>query len=222
MTEFYTNEGMYGQTIFSPWKGFGEFGRYYDQLVKDKTVVSPDRIWILYSTLKQCLNLKGEVWECGVYKGGTSLLIARTMNETANRPKFRLFDTFEGMPECDKTKDAHNKGDFKDTSYQSVSKMLEPYNYFTDINKGFIPDTFLGLEESSISFAHVDVDIYKSVYDCCEFIYPRMKVGGVMIFDDYGFTTTKGCREAVDKYFRDYIIEPIVLPTGQAMIIKMK
>jgi hypothetical protein len=40
-------------------------------------------------------------------------------------------------------------------------------------------------------------------------------------FDDYGFATAQGEREAVDKFFADKPESPIVLPTGQAMILKV-
>jgi hypothetical protein len=35
-----------------------------------------------------------------------------------------------------------------------------------------------------------------------ELLFPRLAVGGVLIIDDYGFTT--GARKAVDEYLADY------------------
>ena len=65
------------------------------------------------------------------------------------------------------------------------------------------------------------MDIYKSVIDCCEFIYPRLLKGGVLIFDDYGFRSCPGAKKAVDYFFRDKIEVPLILPTGQAIIFKI-
>jgi len=83
-----------------------------------------------------------------------------------------------------------------------------------------MPATFAEREKARIAFAHVDVDIYRSVLDCCEFIYPRLVQGGFMLFDDYGFASCPGARRAVDEFFLDAPETPIVLGTGQAFVIK--
>jgi Macrocin-O-methyltransferase (TylF) len=44
-------------------------------------------------------------------------------------------------------------------------------------------------------------DLYRSVLDCCEFIYPRLTRGRFMVVDDYGFRGCPGARGAVDRYF---------------------
>jgi O-methyltransferase len=91
---------------------------------------------------------------------------------------------------------------------------------FIHFHKGLIPETFLGLEESRIAMAHVDVDIYSAVRACCEFIFPRLRVGGFMVFDDYGFPTCPGARTAVDEFFVGRSATPLVLQTGQAVVFK--
>ncbi|MBO0728210.1 MAG: hypothetical protein J2P57_03055 [Acidimicrobiaceae bacterium] len=64
--------------------------------------------------------------------------------------------------------------------------LLSPYPSVR-IHAGFIPETFAGLEIDRVAWAHVDVDIYRSVLDCTEFVYPKMVPAGCMVFDDYGF-----------------------------------
>ena len=91
----------------------------------------------------------------------------------------------------------------------------------SEFHVGFMPDTFDGLNEK-ISFVHIDVDIYQSVLDCCEYIWPFLSVGGVMLFDDYGFSMTIGARQAVDEFFSDKLAFPICLNTVQAFVIKGK
>jgi O-methyltransferase len=182
--------------LFSPWlaKPFSDMNH---------TVVSPDRCYIVYTLASQTA---GPIVECGVYKGGTAALLASFNRE------LHLYDTFEGMPETDSI-DIHRKGDFDDTSVEAVRKLV-PSAIF---HKGWIPETFIDLPEK-IGFAHIDVDIYRSVRDCCEHLYPRMT--GFMVFDDYGFPSCPGARKAVDEFFRDKPEKPLALPTGQAIIIK--
>ena len=52
-----------------------------------------------------------------------------------------------------------------------------------------------------LAFAHIDVDLYRSVLDCIEFAYPRLVAGGLIVFDDYGFPSCARARQAVDQAF---------------------
>ena len=164
--------------------------------------------WYLYLALKQSLGIEGEFWECGVYRGGSAKFIRDVIGDRV----LRLFDTFCGMPEVSDKDPVHRKGDFDDTSLERVKEKVD-----ASFHPGLIPETFKGLEDSLISFAHVDVDIYQSVKDCCEFIYPRLNKGGVMLFDDYGHPSCIGARLAMEEYFNKPIFN---LYTGQALIIK--
>ena len=40
------------------------------------TLVSPERLYILYSLALNAVRLRGDFWECGVYKGGTARMLA--------------------------------------------------------------------------------------------------------------------------------------------------
>src|SRR6218665_723545 len=178
--------------------GKGEFKEIVEKM-NSFTLVSADRCHILYTLAKQLMNVEGEFSECGVYKGGTAVLLAEVINNHKGTydPSLHLYDTFEGMPETDKKKDWHEKGDFSDTSLESVKARLQNYSKVL-FYKGYIPSTFSENEHHKIAFAHIDVDIYKSIIDCCNFIYPRMSVGGMFVFYDYVFITCPGARSAVD------------------------
>jgi O-methyltransferase len=208
---------------YSPWSknAKNEFAELM-KLATPYSLVSADRCFIIYSLAMQSLHLGGMVYECGVYKGGTAIILANILSKYRiySCQKLYLFDTFEGMPDTNEMYDLHNKGDFSDTSFHVVKKRVG-LTSLVEFNKGFIPETFIGKEEHSICFAHIDVDIYKSVLDCCEFIYPRLLKGGIAIFDDYGFASCPGAKKAVDDFFKDKIEIPLVLPTGQAIIFKI-
>ena len=204
--------------LFSPWEGFGDFARIYS-LVQPYTLVSKDRCYVLYTLARQALFLEGEIWECGVYTGGTARLFSTVIAEEAKHDEtlLRLFDTFEGMPETDPLVDIHKEGDFSGTSLESVAQIVG-HPHIVRVHKGRIPDTFGSQVNAKIALAHIDVDIYQSVIDCCTFIYPRLVLGGFMVFDDYGFPTCPGARKAVDEFFSQKPEKPLVLPTGQAII----
>ncbi len=205
--------------IFQPWLGHGDFVAAYEG-VKEKTLVSPDRCYLLWKLAQHARQLRGDFIECGVYRGGTALLLARTLPSEGKT--LWLFDSFEGLPkESAAQGDFYKQGTFNETSLKEVSQLLLPYAKRLEVRKGWIPSTFAGLDHLQFSFAHVDVDLHDPALACCEFIYPRLVPGGAMVFDDYGYPACRGEREAVDKFFAGKPEPVISLPSGQALVLKM-
>jgi O-methyltransferase len=204
--------------FFLPWLAEGEFSNFSKIAIK-KSLVSKERLYILYTLLNQAIGVEGYIWECGVYKGGTAAMMAAIIASKKSSKKLYLFDTFEGMPETNLDKDIHLKGDFSDASLDEVRRYIghESICFF---RQGIIPESFLGLEYQKIAFAHIDLDIYQSIIDSLDFIWPRLTTGGFLLFDDYGFASCPGAREAVDKFFTDKLCIPLCLPTGQAIVYK--
>ncbi|MCB1224368.1 MAG: class I SAM-dependent methyltransferase [Verrucomicrobiales bacterium] len=203
---------------YCPWLGDSEFERYY-QIAAPRTLVSRHRCHVLYTMLQQCLDVPGDIWECGVYKGGTAAMMASFLAASGTDKKLLLFDTFGGMPPTDPLHDLHQEGDFADTSISEVKEYVGNAE-FCGYHQGFIPETFVGLAAAQIAAAHIDLDIYRSVLHCIEFIWPRLSVGGMVVFDDYGFRTCPGARAAVDEFFKDKSAYPLCLSTGQALVFK--
>ena len=208
--------GLY-QPLYSPWNSQA-FKRYY-AIAEPKTLVSPDRCYVLERLFRQTIPVPGDIFECGVYKGGTAALLTALLTENQSPKKLFLFDTFEGMPATDADRDLHTKGDFSDTSLEVVRAYVKGGERCV-FRKGIIPDTFSGLEDTVISFCHIDVDIYKSIIDSLEFVWPRLSVGGVIVFDDYGFPSCPGALQAVDEFFQNKSAVPLCLHTGQAIVFK--
>jgi O-methyltransferase len=206
--------------LFTPWIGHPDFRSVYDG-AEPYTLVSADRCYILISLAAYASHLPGEFAECGVWKGGTALMLARVLRPV-NEKKLRLFDSFQGLPKVDQETDPwFHQGQYSAKSVQVVEKVLGDFADRVEIHCGWIPETFKGLEDKRYAFAHIDVDIYQSNWDCCEYFYPRMVAGGVILFDEYAFAAARGEKEAVDKFFADKPESPITLPTGQAMVLKL-
>lgn len=210
--------GLY-RPLYSPWVGDPSFEAVYGK-ARPHTLVSRDRCYVLWRTLLQASRLSGAVLECGVFRGGTALLVADTLRADGPDRPIHLFDTFEGMPQTESGIDRFQRGDLGTTSVDRVRALLSPYPSVR-IHAGFIPDTFAGLEIDRVAWAHVDVDIYRSVLDCIEFVYPKMVPGGCMVFDDYGFPSCASARRAVDEAFAATPEVPLVLPTGQCVVFKL-
>lgn len=193
-----------------------EFQTFYKQVPKHSPI-SELSYYYIYLFAKQSINVDGDFYECGVFRGGSAAFISRCI--AGSGKAFHLFDTFAGMPETNRFKDPiHVKGDFSDTSLEEV-KALVGHEDFVVYHPGFIPETFP--KDAKIAFAHVDVDIYQSVKDSLEFIYPRMTQGGIILLDDYGHYTCAGARDATDEFFIDKPCRVISIFTNQAFVMKL-
>lgn len=208
--------GSYWPT-FQPWRSHRDF-RAIHAKVKAHTLLTAERLWTVYSLARQALATRGDFLEAGAYRGGTARLLRHVVEISPGAPVLHVFDTFKGMPITDPKHDLHRESDFADTSLEMVSQFVGTGR--VEYHPGLIPDTFRGLEDKRFAFAHIDVDIYKSVRDCCAFIYPRTPAAGVMLFDDYGLPSCPGARAAVDEFFADKPEFPLVLRTGQAIVVK--
>lgn len=208
---------LYSPT-YRPWGGLPEFRTLYDEISR-QTLLNAEQAWILYSLAQQALSVDGDFLEAGVYRGGTARLLWRVLEGSSRQRWLNLFDTFGGMPKTDLQRDLHREDDFGDTSVETVSAFVGGGQRVI-CHQGLIPHTFRGLENLRLGFSHIDVDIYRSVADCCAFVYPRTTLGGIILFDDYGFPSCPGARRAVDEFFADKPEFPIVLRTGQAIVFR--
>lgn len=179
--------------------------------VLPRSLVDEERCHILWQLAHQACALPGRLAEVGVYQGGTAKLLAHVALPRGKA--LHLFDTFTGMPATDPTRDIHVEGQFADTSLAAVRSFVggSPLIHF---HPGRFPETAGPLTNCQFCLVHVDVDIYQSVRDCCEFFYPRLVPGAFLIFDDYGFASCPGARMAVDEFFTGKAERPLYLSTG--------
>ena len=154
-------------------------------------------------------HAQGDVIELGVYKGGSAAAIAWALASRDVERTLHLCDTFEGMPES-KLWEWHRSGDFGDTAYESVAGRLRALlpDFPFCFHQGLFSQTLSALPQLSFCFAHVDADLYESVRESCEYTYPRMGRGGIIVFDDYGAPTCPGATRAVNEFFSDKLEKP--------------
>ena len=210
---------------YSPWLE-PDFVRECEQ-VRSNTGLKKESLYTLRHFLGESLWLEGDVMECGVWRGGSARMLHQQISESHAAKRLHLFDSFEGMKRTDAEGDRHQPGDFDDTSLDHVrAVVLGSSAHDNDakasvaFHKGWIPDTFTGLEDLRFCFAHIDLDLYRSIHDALAFIYPRLAQRGAIVFDDYGFASCPGARKAVDEFFADKPEQPFALHTAQAVVIK--
>ena len=76
---------------------------------------------------------------------------------------------------------------------------MEPLNNVT-VLVGGIAKTYTHIEEPFIHLIHLDVDVYTPIKFVLDALWPRIAPHGFILVDDYGFTTCKGAKKAVDDF----------------------
>lgn len=203
--------------IIIPWLSDPAFLETHSQ-VSGRSLLHIGKCYMLHSLVLHLSRVEGYVAECGVYKGGSAYVIAKALNETK---WLHLFDTFQGLPPGDAAKDNRyvKGGEFSETSVSEVAKLMSPFKNVS-IYQGLIPGTLAALEDMRFSFVHIDLDIYHPIMGSLRFFYPRMPKGGVILLDDYGSEECRGAYLAVEEFCSSMGTRPLVLQTGQAMIIR--
>jgi hypothetical protein len=202
-----------------------EFVRY-QQACAPFTMVSRERLYAHFQAINYVVTnkIEGDIVECGVWRGGTSMLGALTLlgrQETSRN--IWLYDTFAGMTEptssdvspwdgdnakrlweANNAKD-HNKWCF--APIEEVKSNLLSTGYPADKTifvKGDVAETLTKRLPEKIAVLRLDTDWYESTKAEMEILFPRLAKGGVILIDDYG--AWKGCKKAVDEYIEAHNI----------------
>jgi O-methyltransferase len=174
-----------------------------------ETIMEVPKLATLQAALRACLPLEGDVIEFGSYRGGSGGILALTMQGSGKT--LHLCDSFAGLPAPSAEDNFHHTGDFGDVDAARVQCGIEQLGCrgFTQIHVGFFAETIPTLRAERFCFAHIDVDLYESIQECLEFVYPRMTPGGIILFDDYGAPTCLGAKKAVDEWFENRPEKPV-------------
>jgi hypothetical protein len=170
-------------------------------------------------------QVPGAVVEVGVYKGGLSAylqgMLLATGEASAGREMW-LIDSFQGLPPADlMTSKNDNSGSKLNSKHmqekwagdlsvglQTVYRHLENPGLLEIGNvhflEGYVQDTLPGWTNvTEIAFLRIDVDIYSATFDTLHYLYPKLQVGGAVLFDDHKF---EYARAAVDNYRKQHNI----------------
>ena len=187
---------------------------------KPFTATSSERMYSLFQAVNYVIqhNIEGDFVECGVWRGGSSMLMAHALlyQNVQDRP-IHLYDTFEGMSaptEFDVTfgdKKAEDgwQGEYQykaeeEGVWQNMRSTKYPENMINFV-RGKVEDTIPKNMPEKIALLRLDTDWYESTYHELTYLFPLLSKNGVLIIDDYGHW--KGARKAVDQYFGENNIQ---------------
>ena len=192
-------------------------------IAERRTMLGIDRLYMLWQCVMNA-PAGSNVLEVGVYKGGSAAFLAWTLVHRGNGGHLVAADTFTGHAVVDPSVDgAHevNKG-FADVDFEDVRTYLTHVPTVTVV-KGDITKAWISLgKERDLGFVHVDVDVYPATLAALRYAENRLLPGGTIICDDYGFTTCRGVRKAVDEFIAENVgWQKLDLGTGQVLIRKV-
>lgn len=194
-----------------------DFNAYLDRF-GEREGFNTHRKWMLWQLLRLISDVEGDTAECGVFEGASSWLICAA-SQGGDRVH-HLFDSFEGLSEPGASDGSYwTRGNLA-ASEDLVRRNLEPFAEQLEFHKGWIPDRFPDVSDTTFAFVHVDVDLRNPTLDSLEFFYPRLAPGGVLLCDDYGFGTCRGATAAIDDFLRDKPEKMLALDGGGGFFIK--
>ncbi|MBI3889900.1 MAG: class I SAM-dependent methyltransferase, partial [Candidatus Wallbacteria bacterium] len=193
------------------------FREYYERLCGRSDWHSADRKFFLRSLLRLADGLEGDTAECGAYKGASSYLICEHFAAAAKL--HHVFDSFEGLSSPGLADGQYWKAGDLTSGDDVLRRSLSAFPNLR-VYPGWIPSRFGEVENSRFCFVHIDVDLHDPTLQSLEFFYPRMVPGGVLLFDDYGFSSCPGARQATDEFMRGRPEGLVHVPTGQAFVVK--
>ncbi len=206
---------------YAPWVHDEEFAFIYNA-VKDYSMVDMYRFYDLFSFIKQLKDVNGVFLEVGVANGGTGTVIAYVAKNLSK--KCYLADTWKGVVKASDKDTSYFGGEFDYASAETVLHLLSCFDLLqnTTLLEGIFPDQTGQNINEKIAFLHVDVDTYDSCKDVIEWAKPKMSIGGVIVFDDYGFMGLEGVTRYANEFSKDpnYIYSYNL--NGHATFVKIK
>lgn len=187
------------------------------------------RLHTLVWAARSAIAHKGDLVECGVFKGDMSWVVATILGDRIADRTFYLYDSFEGFsPTLSSAADFPDDPGFLKMAnniyqdpaiYEAVIKKFAGMPHVKVI-RGFVPETFKIAIPERIAFLHIDLNSPAAEIAALEHLFDRVVSGGYIVFDDYGWKQFKKQRDAENRFMADrghFILE---LPTGQGLVIK--
>jgi O-methyltransferase len=201
------------------------FGTVADTiLAANKTLLGHDRLYTLWQAVRNIAHLSAPIVEVGVWRGGSSALIAAAQRHFGKRGAIYACDTFTGHPRIDPDRDSGHVASHPDARVP----LKEVEDYLGDhpdvrVVAGDIVQTAATIADRAIAMMHLDVDVYPATRFCLEEFVPRLAPDGVIVIDDYGFTSCPGVKSAVDEFLAaNSTVTMMHLLTGQALLCRRK
>jgi hypothetical protein len=164
---------------------------------------------------ESCLAVKGDYVECGCYQGYSMAVVLRYLAGLPGRHCY-LYDLFnptggagEGKPLPAHAPELYERVQARFRARSNVS-----------VVRGKVPDVLAEIAPRRVAFLHVDMNNADAERGALEVLFDRISPGGMIVFDDYGWTGYQAQKHAADTFMRQRGLAVLELPTGQGLVVK--
>jgi O-methyltransferase len=194
-----------------------------NKLINDTvTMVTQERFETIINHTNKISDTKGDIVECGVWKGGMSIFLSKMFPNK----NIWVCDSYEGFQPLENAKHSYDKERHTPNythnaigplsiSLEEVQYHFKSYGLEKDIDthrikflKGFVKDTLPTSNINDIALLRIDVDAYSATLETLEELYSKVQIGGYIIFDDSCLYETL---DAIKFFFEKNNIDPYLL-----------
>jgi O-methyltransferase len=158
-----------------------------------------------------------------------SWVVTEMVDFPANQRALYLYDTFSGFsekysspadyPDNPQFFDFANTGYGRAGLYEEVVTRFQTKPY-VHVLRGVVPDVLTDTAPSKIAFLHLDLNSPEPERAALELLFDRISPGGVIVFDDYGWSIFRKQKDSADLFAASRGHSVLELPTGQGLVIK--
>jgi len=192
------------------------FWKFYD-VAKKYSLLQVPGFYNIYQSVNYIKDNKisGVFVEFGCFLGGAAIFMGLLRNHLNWPADIVLFDTFKGPPIGTEDiflgrvemKTTAEMVDYYDAVRNNIVQEVGSLDGFTFV-QGPVEETLRQFDMPSVALARLDTDFYSSTKIELEVVYPKIRSGGVLVIDDYGYFA--GARKATDEYFGDQPARPLL------------
>ena len=189
-------------------------------VVREHTLLHEHKARMIHTLVEATCDLGGDVAECGVFRGGISLMIAKQLEHTDD--SLWAFDSFAGLPADRSAQETcYYVAGALSSSQEAFVKLLRAHDVENQVivRPGWFSDTLQGVALPILRLVHVDCDVYSSVKCCLDRLYNRVVQGGIVIIDDF-FDLGGGAEAATMEHLAKTGELLYVGPIEQAFFVK--
>jgi O-methyltransferase len=164
---------------------------------------------------ESALAVAGDFVECGTYQGYSMSVVLRYLAGLQDR-QCHLYDLFDppGGEGEGRRLPAHAPD-----LYERVVRRFQPWPNAL-VTRGKVPDVLREGAPARVAFLHLDMNNAQAESGALETLFDRVTPGGMIVFDDYGWTGYRAQKVAADAFMQARGLAVLELPTGQGLVVK--
>lgn len=164
---------------------------------------------------ESAVAVPGDFVECGTYRGYSAEVLMRFTGGLPGR-RFWLYDLFDPSGA---TGEGHRLPAHAPDLADQVRARFLPWPNVV-VTQGKVPQVVAEAAPERVAFLHIDMNNAEAERGALEVLFDRVTTGGMIVFDDYGWSGYRAQKDVADAFMRARGLAVLELPTGQGLVVK--